>query len=163
MRKAINAVGILAIMIILLLIFGKKNLSSEIIINAPVDTVWKEFTDFNEYPKWNPFIKSLAGEVEIGNAIHVVIQPKGGMPMSFNPVIIQLKENDILQWEGKLFLPGIFTGKHTFQLVRVDKNKTKFIQKENFNGVLVMFVDLNPTLEGFKLMNLLLKERVEKK
>jgi hypothetical protein len=162
MRKAIYLSIILAIIIILLFIFGKKNISSEIIINAPVDKVWKEFTGFSEYPKWNPFIKSISGDVKAGNTIHVVIQPKGGTPMSFNPVIIQLKENDILQWEGKLFLPGIFTGKHTFQLVRVDKNKTKFIQKEDFNGVLVMFVDLNPTLEGFKLMNALLKEKSEK-
>jgi len=162
MKKAVYLFIILTIIIVLLLILGRKNLSSVIVINAPPDTVWKEFTDFSEYPKWNPFIKSLAGEVKIGNTIHVVIQPKGGTPMNFNPVITQLKENDILQWEGRLFLPGIFTGRHTFQLVLIDNNKTKFFQKEDFNGLLVLFVDLNPTLEGFKSMNTILKERAEK-
>jgi len=162
MKKAVYLFIILTIIIVLLLFLGRKNLSSVIVINAPPDTVWKEFTDFNEYPKWNPFIKSIAGEVKIGNTIHVVIQPKGGTPMNFNPVITQLNDNEILQWEGQLFLPGVFTGKHSFQVIRIDNNKTKFIQKEDFKGVLVMFVDLNPTLEGFKSMNALLKERVEK-
>ncbi len=162
MRKVIYLFIIFTVFIILLLIFGKKNLSTEIIINAPLNKVWKEFTDFTEYPKWNPFIKSFTGETKVGNTIHVVIQAKNGKPMTFNPTVVQLKENDILQWEGKLFLPGIFTGKHTFQLVRVENNKTKFIQSEDFNGILVPFVDLNPTLEGFKAMNALLKERAEK-
>jgi hypothetical protein len=162
MKKAIYLFIILTVIIILLLIFGKKNLSTEIIINAPINKVWKEFTDFTEYQKWNPFIKSLTGEIKTGNTIHVVIQPKDGKPMNFKPTIMKLKDNDILQWEGQLFLPGIFTGKHTFQLIRIENNKTKFIQKEDFNGILVPFVDLNPTLEGFKSMNALLKERVEK-
>jgi hypothetical protein len=162
MRKAIFLFIILALIIILLLILGRKNLSSEIIINAPIGKVWKEFTGFSEYPKWNPFIKSLSGEVNIGNTIHVVIQPKGGTPMNFNPVITQLNDKDILVWEGRLFLPGIFTGRHAFQVIRIDDNKTKFIQKEDFNGLLVPFIDLNPTLEGFKSMNAILKERAER-
>jgi len=162
MKKTVNVIGILAILILLLMIFGRKNLSTEILINAPVDKVWKEFTDFNEYPKWNPFIKSLSGEVKVGNTIHVVIQPSGGTSWNFNPVITQVKDNDILQWEGRMFLPGIFTGRHTFQVVRIDNNKTKFIQKEDYKGALVLFVNLNPTLEGFKSMNAVLKKRSER-
>jgi hypothetical protein len=162
MKKAFYLFIILTVIIILLLIFGKKNLSTEIIINAPLDKVWKEFTDFNEYPKWNPFIKSLSGELKTGNTIQVVIQPKDGKPMNFKPAITKLKDNDILQWEGQLFLPGIFTGRHTFQLIRIENNKTKFIQKEDFNGILVPFVDLHPTLEGFKSMNALLKKKAER-
>jgi hypothetical protein len=162
MKKAMYVFIIFVAIIILLLILGRKNLSTEIVINAPQDKVWKAFTDFKEYPKWNPFIRSLTGDVKIGSTIHAVIQPKGGAAMNFNPVITQVKDEDTLQWEGRLFLPGIFTGKHTFQLVRIDRNKTKFIQKEDFNGLLVPFVDLNPTLEGFKSMNARLKERSEK-
>ena len=98
-----------------------------------------------------------------GGTINITIQPKGDKPVDFSPVIILYEEKRILQWEGKLFIPGLFTGRHTFQLISIDKDKTRFIQKEDFNGILVPFISLDATLEAFKEMNGLLKKRVEAK
>lgn len=162
MRKAVYLLILSSCVIALLLVFGKKTLSNEIIINAPVDAVWKKFSNFSEYPRWNPFIKKISGDVDPGKRIHVTIQPKDREAMIFNPVILIYEKNKTLQWEGRLFLPGIFTGRHTFQLQKIDNNKTKFTQKEDFNGILVPFIDLNPTLSGFKSMNESLKKLSEK-
>ena len=162
MKKALYIIIAAAAAIALLLVIGKKTLTTEIIIDAPADAVWREFTNFSEYPRWNPFIKKISGDVKIGNRIHATIQPEGGKAMIFKPVILSFEKDKILQWEGRLLLPGIFTGKHTFQFIKIDDHKTKLIQKEDFSGILVPFFDLNPTLKGFKSMNELLKKRVEK-
>ena len=36
-----------------------RQISTEIEINAPVETVWSILTDFDKYPDWNPFVKSV--------------------------------------------------------------------------------------------------------
>lgn len=162
-KKTILIITAFLFIITLLMVIGKKSLTTEIIINAPVDSVWKEFSNFSEYPLWNPFIKKVSGEMKSGGTIEITIQPKGDKAVVFNPTILIYKEKNILQWEGRLFIPGIFTGRHTFQLIRLNNDKTRFIQKEDFNGILVPFINLDATLAGFKEMNYLLKNRVEKR
>ncbi len=39
-----------------------KKIETEIIIDAPVTTVWQVLTDFERHPTWNPFIKAIAGQ-----------------------------------------------------------------------------------------------------
>jgi hypothetical protein len=163
MKKVFYIVLSLAVIIVILLIFGEKHISTEIVINAPINNVWLGLTDFNEYPDWNPFIRNVKGEIKEGNTIEVTFQIQGNKPFIFTPEIILYKENEIFQWEGKLFIPGIFTGRHTFQLLKIETNKTRLIQKEDFNGILVPFFSFDTTIEGFNLMNKNLKERIEKK
>jgi hypothetical protein len=46
-----------------------KEIKTEILINANTEKVWSIFSDFKNYPNWNPFIKFLAGRVEVGKKI----------------------------------------------------------------------------------------------
>ncbi len=154
---------IILVIIVLLLTIGKRSISTQIIINASVDQVWKELTDFAKYPEWNPFIRKLSGEIKTGNRIEVIFQIEGTKPMKFTPEIKVIEKNKMFQWEGHLLIPGIFTGKHTFLLVPMEANKTKLIQKEDFKGILVPFFKMDTTVQGFELMNRAFKERVEKK
>jgi hypothetical protein len=163
MKKALIIFLVLGAIVIFLSFLGNKHISNEITINAPVNKVWNTLIDFNKYPEWNPFIRKASGTIKKGEIIEVTFHTKGSDPITFTPKIILLKENDILQWEGRLLMPGIFTGKHTFQLLSIDNNKTQFIQKENFNGILVSFFNFDSTIEGFKLMNGALKKRIENK
>lgn len=158
MKKIIFSVLFL---LVALLLLGDKSISTEIIINAPADKVWEELTDFNSYPEWNPFIRKVTGEIKKGNQIEVTFQTGEEKPMVFTPDIIQLEKNKLLQWEGKLFLPGIFTGRHTFELTSIEANKTKLIQKDDFYGVIVPFFNFESTVHGFESMNKAFKERVE--
>jgi len=148
--------------IVLLLILGDKKISTEIVINAPVERVWNELTAFGKYPDWNPFIRKLTGDIREGGAIEVTFQIRDSSPVVFTPVIRKLIQNETLQWEGRLLMPGIFTGRHTFRLVEVENNRTGLIQREEFNGLLVPFFNFDSTVEGFELMNKALKERIEK-
>lgn len=141
-----------------------KQIETEILINASPEKVWSVLTNFENHPKWNPFIKSITGEKKIGGQLTVFIKPPGGNGMTFKPVVLSFKENTEFRWKGKLGIPGIFDGEHYFQLVSQGSNRTKFIHGEKFSGILValMGAALDKTKEGFELMNKSLKIESEK-
>jgi len=142
-----------------------KEIKTEILINASPDKVWKVLTDFKAYPAWNPFITSVEGEVFEGSKFKVRIQTLGSSPMSFEPVCLSFNKNVEFSWLGKLVMKGVFDGKHSFELIEVNKGKTKFIHREEFKGMLVPLfwknLDVN-TRWSFEMMNDKLKEIVEK-
>lgn len=142
-----------------------KHLRTDVIINASPARVWDILVDFQNYPHWNPFIKSLKGTSEIGKKIDVTIEPPGTKAMRFQPTLLVFEKNQELKWLGKGGIKGIFDGEHRFQLIDNGNGTTTFIQSERFQGILVPFfkkmLDIN-TVKGFELMNLKLKERAEK-
>lgn len=144
---------------------ARKEIKSEITINATPQTVWKYLTDFGSYPDWNPFILSFEGKFANHENVKVRIKPYGSKPMDFKPVILKIDKNKEIRWKGVLWVKGLFDGEHYMKLT--DKNSsTLFIQGESFSGILVPFLKklIDPkTLKGFQLMNEKLKKRVESK
>lgn len=67
-----------------------KTITTEIVINANKDIVWKILTDFNSYPDWNPFITQIEGELKTGSRFNVTLNIEGRKPTSFQPDIISL-------------------------------------------------------------------------
>lgn len=135
-------------------------ITTQVIINASIDKVWNTFTDFQNYPNWNPFIKSLTGNVKAGEQIKVILQQPGKKPMEFNPRVLVFEKKKEFKWIGHLFFPGIFDGEHDFKLQDNGNGTTTFIQSEKFKGVLVPFLKKmleNDTVKGFTEMNERLK------
>lgn len=147
-----------------LVITKGKLIYSEIVINASPEKVWKEFVKFENYSKWNPFIKSLKGSPAKGNQIEVFLQPPGKKGMLFKPKVLSFEPPLQFRWIGKLFIGGLFDGEHTFLLKDNKDGTTTFIQFERFKGLLIPFLkkmlDRN-TLTGFNQMNEALKARCE--
>ena len=109
-------------------------ISTQITINAPKNEVWKVLTDFNSYPKWNPFIKLIEGNIAVNERFHVNIDG-----MKFKPKVLCFEKNHKFQWIGHLLFPGLFDGKHTFELIKIDAGTTLFIQREEVKGILIPF------------------------
>jgi hypothetical protein len=132
-------------------------------IAAPVATVWSVLTAASEYADWNPFITSLKGELVVGSRIDARIEPPGGRPMRFRPTITEVDEGKRLEWLGRLVLPGIVDGRHSFALVTLGDGRTRFTQSEQFSGFLVPFATtvLERTRAGFEAMNDALRLRAE--
>ena len=62
-------------------------------INATAQQVWQVLTDFDAYPNWNPFIKSINGTVKVGNKITARIEPPEASGMTFKPIILIFETN----------------------------------------------------------------------
>lgn len=143
-----------------------KEIRTEIVIKASPETIWKILTDFNMYPKWNSFIRSVNGELKQSEQIVARIHPPGASAMTFKPVLLVVKPNNELRWLGHLLFPGLFDGEHIFELYENTDGSTTFVQREIFRGILVprfsKMLDTN-TLKGFKQMNSDLKAIAEQK
>lgn len=141
-----------------------KEIKTEIIIEATPQKIWTILTDFKNYPNWNPFIKSIIGNVKVGNKINARIEPPNATGMTFKPTILIYDTNKKLSWIGNLFIKGLFDGEHTFEIIDNKNGSCTFIQSEKFNGILVplfkKMLDVN-TIQGFDLMNEKLKELAE--
>ena len=143
-----------------------KQITTSILIDAPSEKVWNILTDFKSYSHWNPFIKSLQGDVQVGKHIEVRLDPPGAKGMTFKPEVLVFDINKEFKWIGHLFFAGLFDGEHRFQLIDHGNGTTTLIQSERFEGVLIplfkKMLDVQ-TVNGFKLMNEALKARAEKK
>jgi hypothetical protein len=141
-----------------------REINTTIKINAPSNKVWAVLTDFSQYSEWNPFIRSIRGNAQQGEALEILIQPPGGTSMTFQPIILVLQPGAELRWRGRLMLPGIFDGEHQFQLESIGEGRTRLIHREVFSGLLVPLLwrklDIQ-TRQGFEAMNHALKKRVE--
>jgi len=143
-----------------------KEIKTEILINATPEKVWAIFSDFKKYPNWNPFIKSLTGEVKVGNKIAVKIEPYNSKPMSFKPKVLVFEANKEFHWMGRLLFGGLFDGKHEFELIDNGNGTTTFKQSEVFKGILMPFFGkkkMENTRKGYEAMNQKLKELAERK
>jgi hypothetical protein len=58
-------------------------------------------------------------------------------------------------------MPGLFDGRHSFTLERIDGG-TRLTQEETFTGALVPLIGLTKTEEGFRAMNEALRDRAER-
>ena len=141
------------------------HLETQIEISAPAERVWSLLIDFPSYPRWNPFIRSIEGTLEVGQSLKVFIQPPGASGMRFRPTVLAVQPNRELRWKGKLLLPGLFDGEHYFKLETKPGGGLTFHQGEIFSGILVLLLRRSldgVTKKGFVAMNEALKREAEK-
>src|SRR6187431_348920 len=114
-----------------------KEIITEIIIQATPEKVWSVFSDFDKYPEWNPFIKSIKGEVKVGNTIIARLEAPNTKGMTFKPKVLSFEKNVRFSWLGSLLFPGLFDGEHSFELIDNKNGTTTFVQSEKFTGILI--------------------------
>jgi hypothetical protein len=138
-------------------------LHTEIDIDATPEVVWQVLTELDRYSEWNPFITSSVGEPEVGEKLVNRMEPPGGMAITLKPNVTVIENNRSFEWFGTLGFPGVFDGRHRFD-VEASPTGTKLTQSEELDGLLVRFmrksVDTH-TKAGFEAMNVALKARAE--
>ena len=136
---------------------------TELEIAAPAAEVWGILTDFPRYQEWNPFITEISSDHVEGSPLTVQLSLPEGRDYRIKPRLLRFEENRELRWRGHLLIPGLFDGEHFFRLQEVNAQRTRFIQGENFSGVLVRFSGRTITraARGFVYMNEALKRRAE--
>lgn len=141
-----------------------KEIKTEILIHANPERIWEILTAFEQYPDWNPFIRSIQGEAKEGHRLVVRIKPPEASGMTFKPEVLAFEPHKEFRWIGHLLFPGLFDGEHKFELIDHGNGTATLIQSEKFTGVLVsLFAKQleNNTKRGFMEMNAKLKEIAE--
>lgn len=141
-----------------------RELNTEIEIKDSAEIVWQLLTDFDAYPQWNPFIRSIEGKPEPNSKLKIFIQPSGARGMKFSPTVLKAEPPRELRWSGSLLIRGLFDGEHILIIEPLAENRIKFVQREKFSGLLVPLFRRSldtDTRRGFNEMNAALKERAE--
>lgn len=140
-------------------------LHTEVEIAAPAQVVWESLTDLAAYQDWNPFIVSAQGRAEVGEKLTNRMQPPGGKAITFKPTVTVVEPAVAFEWFGRLGPPGIFDGRHRFDLSATVGGDTILTHSERFDGILVRLMRKSldtGTLDGFDAMNAALRDRVER-
>ncbi len=167
-RMALGALSLIAVLYAASLVAAntsitQRTIKTEIIIDVPASRVWQVLVDFEAYPQWNPFIRQVTGTAKPGEQLTVQMH-SGGRTMTFTPTVLVVQPERGLCWLGRLFIPGVFDGEHSFVIEPLGENQVRLVQSEAFNGILVPFSSglLDDTERSFQAMNRALKERAEK-
>jgi hypothetical protein len=139
-----------------------KNIETDIIIDAPIEIVWRVLMDFDSYPNWNPFL-TVKGLPFLGEKLDLEIEMRG-KKSQFRPKVVAYEEGRQFEWRGKLIVSGIFAGNHYFRLKPITEFQTMLIHGENFTGILhkpIMKKIDQATRDGFEAMNVAMKEYAE--
>ena len=140
-------------------------IETQIDIDASGSRVWDILTDFERYPEWNPFVRTIRGEAREGARLDVELGPPGGKVMTFRPTVTRAAPRAAFSWLGTLGASWIFRGEHSFRLEPLDGGRTRFYHSETFGGILVPLLRKSldtDTRRGFEAMNQAIKQEAER-
>ena len=126
-------------------------------------TVWAVLTDFARYPEWNGYTH-IEGAPEAGGRLRVSPGPDAGRMPTFRPRVLRADPERELRWRGKLFVPGLYDGEHSFRIEARDEGGSRLVQSERFSGLLVGPINRRygeRTERTFRAVNEALKARAE--
>src|SRR2546427_464199 len=112
-------------------------IETQIEIAAAPERVWALLMDFPSYATWNPFVRSIEGEPEVGQQLKVLVQSPAGGAMRFRPAVLVAQKYGEFRWKGKFLVPGLLDGEHYFRIERTSGDGVVFHHGELFSGLLV--------------------------
>lgn len=145
-----------------------EHINESVEINASPQQVWQALLDFARYPDWNPFIIELNGRAEVGASLEEWVVISKEKRVRFKTTILALEPAKKLVWRGVYGAGWLLNGVHQFILEPLSNGpdgqntqRTRLTQKETFSGVLLPFMNMEESRQGYRTMNEALKQWVE--
>ncbi|MFN3238695.1 MAG: SRPBCC family protein [Pseudomonadales bacterium] len=111
-----------------------REVSTLIRIKATHTEVWAALTDFRSYSLWNPFIRSVEGELKLGSLLQFTVDRGADKLDKPQARILTLESERELAWGGSAPM-GLFRGRHSFKLCPKD-DSVELENREVFSGLL---------------------------
>lgn len=138
---------------------------TDIVIDAPIEKVWKVLTDWNNISNWSSSLTSIDGKIQNGGKVIVSYSVDGNTYKT--PHTLIFKEMEEFGWSD--IMEDSFKGlkdNHRFRVEKISDNQTRFIQSDDFQGLgnkeMTAEKVANMTVKFFPLFNRELKNQVEK-
>jgi hypothetical protein len=117
-----------------------REIRTEIEIDASPEYVWGMLIDFNKYPRWNPLIHSISGNIKPGARVEAQIGLYDFAAMTVPMKVIEVSPNRALRLRQKFLLPALFDIEYVFTIEPISPNQVRLIQQEIFSGLLAPFL-----------------------
>lgn len=106
-------------------------------IDAPPEAVWAILADTSHYAGWNPFVTRFEGALEEGEQIGVTLALPGRKPQDMRPRVVAVDPGRHFQWLGRVGVPGVLDGRHSFTVEPLGPDRSRLVQHERLSGALV--------------------------
>ena len=90
-------------------------------LNAPVDSVWENLTNVEDFPVWNSTIATMEGSIEYGGTINLTVPHN---PQTFTVKVTTFMPKQMMIWRDE-------KGSRTFMIGRKANGKTLFYMAES--------------------------------
>lgn len=135
-------------------------------IDASPEQVWATLTDFESFPRWNPFIRRATGRIVPGGKIKIQLRIYGRTLMPLSPTVIMVEPPNELRWLAKNGPSGVFDVERFFIIEPAPEGGVTFRQGEDCSGFMApFFLALgleSRILRGYERLNRALKKRSER-
>jgi hypothetical protein len=113
-----------------------KENRNEIEIHATAEQVWQVLTDLDKYSEWNPLLYRGVGKVETGETVEVSAKT-ASKDMKFICKVTEVEPYRKFAWKFHVIHPILFRGLHIFQIETIDEHTVRFVDREQFEGLLL--------------------------
>ena len=143
----------------------RREIRTEIEIDAPAAIVWVVVTDIDAYADWNPLITQSSGVVEVGRYLLNQREVPGDKPRTNAVQVSVVEEWRVFETVGRIAgMARVLQGRHRIELEATAEG-TRLTHTEVFTGFLTRLVMRESVRvrveEGFGAMNEALKARAE--
>jgi hypothetical protein len=138
---------------------------TQIDIGASASLVWGILTDFGSYRRWNPFMRAILGQAQIGNSIEITQDATAVGASTFRSTLTHVREPRELRWLGRWAMPGMYSAERRFGIESLPVGGVRFHHGEYYRGIVTPFARrrLQQVIEPcFAAMNVALKRRAER-
>ena len=137
---------------------------TEIVINAPRETVWSILTDFAAHADWNPFIVKIMGRARPGATI-VFVAAMNGLKIPVVARIFNFEAGQRFSWGGpeNRWIKAVVGAEHYFILETIHAQQCRMIHGEKMSGLVptVLWQLMERSKPAYIAMNEALKRRAE--
>ena len=142
-----------------------KGWTTDIIIDAPQQSVWEQVTDFASYSRWNPFVLEAHAEFEVGKTIRFFEDLKQFGQHWITAEFLAIEPPHSFHWRGYLGAPFLFMVNHSFRIEAMTDRQTRFTQIHRNSGILIPYLALRGVYvvshQGYLDFDLALKHQCE--
>ncbi|NQX12528.1 SRPBCC domain-containing protein [Microbacteriaceae bacterium VKM Ac-2855] len=128
-----------------------KSYEADVVIAAPLSTVWKVVTDGAAYSEWDSGVTKVEGTITEGARIKVfaAVTPDRAFPVH----VTLSADHRVMTWTGGMPL-GLFRGTRVFTLEAADEGGTHLHVREEYTGALLPLIwrsmpDLQPSFDQY--------------
>ena len=158
MKKLIYVVAGIILILVILMITGRKSVHHEIIINEATEKVWDVLISMDKYTEWNPVMELVQGQVGEGNKVTYKFTQSPDSSYEIQAIVKEIVTGQLLNQSGGT--PLILTYDHRYILERVQEG-TRVTIHEDYRGIGVNFWNPKPVEEAYARLNEAIKTRVE--
>jgi hypothetical protein len=138
-----------------------RSSSTTTVVQAPREKVWRLVVDFDAYPEWNPYLRSVQGRPAAGSTLEVRLEPRAGDAQDVSASVTVFKPPRKLRWRSRLLGPGVRDFEYEVIVDPLGPNRARVTQRARYEGWLTLLVDADDTRAGLEEMARALKLRAE--